>query len=103
MIHWSFTALTLAKKAPKKLMSIISKMFADKPELEKKFKKLEIYFDSSLDENDLVSQDLDKFVSWAEPGLKGLMDIFVQNYLTPYLESINEPRMQTELKFDESD
>ena len=63
-------------------MSIISKMFADKWQ---------------------QSECLDKYVTFAEPGLKGLMDIFVQNYLTPYLESINEPRMQTELKFDESD
>lgn len=61
--------------------------------LKKKFEKLSKYFDD-LEEEELQSQNLFKYVDFAEPHLKGLMDIFIRDYLGPYLSTVEEEKTE---------
>ena len=69
-------------------------VFKDNNEMISRFHKLDAYFEG-VTEEDLLSQDIEDYIEFAEPKDKGLMQVFVTKYLSKHLETLNRSKVKS--------
>lgn len=66
--------------------NILTKIFSNESDKLKKFERISKYFDN-LNENDIITQNIFDYISFAKPEDKGLMDLFIRKHLVPHLDN----------------